>query len=59
MFEKYGPNEKKYRQQNRCIFNFTIISEKLIQIGSLVTEIQNCGEDVGLILCNINLSRKV
>ena len=42
VFEKYRPNEKKkYHQQECYISNFTIVSASLIQIGSLVTEIQN------------------
>ena len=59
MFDKYGPNEKKFNQQNCFIINFTIVSANLIQIGSLVTEIQNFRKDVRLLLYNIYLFRKV
>ena len=55
MFKKYGPNEH-YTINNRFIFNFTLLSANLIQIDSLVTEIQNSGKDVRLILYSINLS---
>ena len=51
--------KKKYCQENRFTFNFTIVSANLIQIRSLVTEKQNFGKDVRLILYNINLLRKI
>ena len=53
------PDEKKYHQRNCFIFNSTIVSANLIQIGSLVTEIQKFDEDVRLILYNNNLLRKL
>ena len=46
MFEKYRPNEKKCRLQNRFAFNFTIVWENLVKIDSLVTEIQNFAENI-------------
>ena len=39
-------------------FTVTIVWENLIQIGSLVTEIQNFVENIGLILFDINLFEK-
>ena len=51
--------EKNYYQQNNFIFDLTIVSANFIQIGPLVTEIQNFGKDVHLIIYNINLFSKV
>ena len=50
---------KKYHQQNRLQFNLTIVLTNLIQIGLLVTKMQNFRKDVRLILYTINLLRKV
>ena len=61
LFEKssyFRPNKKNYHQ-NRLILKFSVVSANFIQIGSLVTEIQNFGKDVGLILYDINLFPKV
>ena len=52
-------NRKKILSTKSFVFNFTIVSANLIQIGSLVTEIQNYGKDVRLILYNINLLQKL
>ena len=46
MFEKHRPNEKTKLQQDYFIFNITIASANLLQVGSSVTEIQKFGEDV-------------
>ena len=45
-----GNYARKYHQQNYFLFHFTIVSTNLIQIGALVTEIQNFGKDLRLIL---------
>ena len=45
MLEKYGPNEKNVLYKTDLISNFTIAWENLVQIGSLVKEIQNLGEN--------------
>ena len=50
--------KKKCHQQKHFIFNLTIVSENVIQIGSLVTDIQNFGDDIRLRLHN-NLLQKV
>ena len=57
MFEKHGPYEKKFHQQNYLIFNFTMVSENFIHIGQLGTDIQNF-EEVRLISYHINLFEK-
>ena len=47
MFEKYGPKVKK-NIINKIVLpsNFIIVWENLVQIGSLVTEIQNLGGNI-------------
>ena len=56
VFKKYVPNLKKNVIYEIVLpFNFTIVFENLIQIGSLVTEIQNYGVNVCFILYEINL----
>ena len=49
---------KKHHQPNRFIFYYIIVSANSIQIGSLVTEIQNSRKDVRLFLYNIYSLRK-
>ena len=59
VFDKYDPNNIKSYQQNHFIFYWTIVSVNLIIIGSLVTETQNFGKYMRLILYNIDLFWKV
>ena len=53
MFENYGPNQKTITSQKT--YTITIVSKNLVQICPLVTEIQDVGENVCLILYDINL----
>ena len=47
MFDKYGPCNKKIKiQQNRFIYNFTIVSKNFISICPF-TLMQNFEEEVG------------
>ena len=56
MFEKYGPNEKNDIHEIIYLpFNFTMVWENVVEIGSFVTEIQNFGKNVCSILYDINL----
>ena len=50
---------KKLPSTKLFILNFIIVSANLIQVGLLVTDLQNFGKDVRLISYNINLLRKV
>ena len=51
MFEKYEPNENKMSSTKTILLLiFTIVWENLVQISSLVTEIQN---DVEKFMFNI------
>ena len=57
--EKYEPNENNVFNKISFSFDFTIVSENLIHIGSLVTEIQHFEENtIYPILC-INLFKKL
>ena len=47
---------KKFYQQSHLIFNFTTVSANFILIGSFVTEKQNFGKDLRLILNDINIT---
>ena len=51
--------KKNYIYKIVLPFNFSIVSENLVQIGSLVTEIQNFGENICSISYDINWFRKL
>ena len=55
MFEKYGLNEKDVIHKFILPFNFTIVWDNLVQVGSLVTEMLNFGENVCSIVYDINV----
>ena len=59
MFDNYEPNKKNTINKSVLFLIYTIISTNLIEIGSLIIEIQNFGRDVDFILYDINLLRKV
>ena len=56
--EKYGPNWINVINKIVLYFDFTVESENLIQIGSLVTEIQNFGDKIFSSLYDMNLFKR-
>ena len=58
MFEKYGPEQKTGINKMFFIIHFTKVSEKMVQIGLLVTEIQNVGENICSTFYNVKLIEK-
>ena len=44
MFDKYGSYRINVNHKINLFFYFTVMSENLVQIGPLITEIEVCGE---------------